>query len=225
MTNKIEYLLRLAAAVLALCAPVLPACNNSISGFAGAVGNTPPVPPEDIFKVLGTVGTPFSLTVSDSRSSWIVPGSIPLEVAIVNNLPPVRLIAQKLSNDNSLLSLELIRGFAVVDHSSTRAPFGIASVQNGGTLKEIAPAADPDLRINVIAPFGELFSGLVEDSSTAFTVEERVPAVFLFDMPDGPVDGQFTQLQNRGAFEINMTLNGGVVATASGGPFVIITQP
>ncbi|HYB89438.1 MAG TPA: hypothetical protein VEC38_00185 [Candidatus Binataceae bacterium] len=225
MTNKIAYLLRLATAVLAFSGPALSACNNSIGGFSGAVGNTPPNPSEDIFKVLGTVGTPFSLTVSDSRSTWVVGGNIPLEVAIVNNLPADLLTAQKLSNDHNLLSLEVVRGYTVVNHSSTTQPFGIASIETGGALNQTPPAADPDLRINVIAPFGELFSGLVEDSKTGFTVQERVPAVFLFDSPDGAVDGQFTQKQNKGSFEINMTLNGEVVATASGGPTVIIKQP
>src|SRR5262249_59585590 len=142
-------LLRTLAAVL--CVSVA-ACNNSLGGFGGFVGNTAPVPPSTGFKVLGNIGTPFTLTISNANSSWIVPGSIPLNVWIVNNQTPVRMIATKLANDNSLMSLEVDNGGVILNLQSTSAPYGVVSVQTGGTIATLQPQAIPDLRIYVNGP-------------------------------------------------------------------------
>jgi hypothetical protein len=213
------------AAVLCVAAA---ACNNSLGGFGGFVGNTPPVPPSTGFKVLGQVGTPFTLTISNANSSWLVPGSIPLNVWIVNNQTPVRMIATKLANDNTLMSLEIDNGGTILNLESTTAPYGVVSVQTGGTLTTLAPQAIPDLRIYVNGPLGQRFQALVEDKTVGFVTNTRSPAVFLFDGPNGTVDGQFQQTQNFGSFSIAMTSGVGgtaVIATASGGPFVVIKQP
>jgi hypothetical protein len=77
----------------------------------------------------------------------------------------------------------------------------------------------------VFGPAGERFQGLIEDSKIGYIVNQRVPALFLFDTPNGKIDGQFTQIQSFGPFAINMSYNGIVVATAHGFPFVIIRQP
>ncbi len=212
---------------------VFAACNNSVTGFGGFVGNTPPVPPSTTFKVLGNVGTPFTLTISNANASWIVPGNIPLNVTIVNNTTPCRMVATKLANDNTLMSLEIDNWGKIITAESTTAPFGLVSIQTGGTLQTIQPPANPDLRIYVNGPFGQRFQGLVEDSQVGFINNTRAPEAYLFDQPNGKVDGQFTQTQNFGSFSINMTYNASqgphtgtdVVTTASGGPFVIIRQP
>jgi hypothetical protein len=218
-------MLRSLAAVL--CVAVA-ACNNSLGGFGGFVGNTSPVPPSTGFKVLGNVGTQFTLTISNANSSWIVPGAIPLNVWIVNNQTPVRMIATKLANNNSLMSLEIDNGGVILNLQSTTAPYGVVSVQTGGTLNTLAPQAIPDLRIYVNGPLGQRFQALVEDKTVGFVTNTRAPAVFLFDGPNGTVDGQFQQTQNFGVFSIAMTSGVGgtnVIETASGGPFVIIKQP
>ncbi|MGH7781753.1 MAG: hypothetical protein ACREQR_18205 [Candidatus Binataceae bacterium] len=221
----------LAALALALAwLTTLPACNSSSTGVSGFVGSTPPTAPETIFKVLGTVGTPFTLLVSNARSSWQIPGNVPLSVAIlntiqVNGLTPARMVATKLSNDNSLLSIQIQNGFNVIAASSTSAPFGTLTIKTGAPLPQISPPANPDLRIFVFGPAGERFQGLIEDSQAGFAVNQRVPALFLFDSPNGKVDGNFTQIQSFGPFAINMTFNGAVVATAQGFPNVIIRQP
>jgi hypothetical protein len=224
---------KMSRAMLWLLAVVLcvasAACNNSLGGFGGFVGNTPPVPPSTGFKVLGNVGTQFTLTISNANSSWLVPGAIPLNVWIVNNTTPVRMIATKLANNNSLMSLEIDNGGAILSLQSTTAPYGVVSVQTpGGTLTTLAPQAIPDLRIYVNGPLGQRFQALVEDRTTGFVTNTRAPAVFLFDGPNGTVDGQFQQTQNFGVFSIAMTSGVGgtdVIATASGGPFVVIKQP
>ncbi len=230
--RKIISNVTLWAAAGLLCATVA-ACNNSVTGFGGFVGNTPPVPPSTTFKVLGNVGTPFTLTISNANASWVVPGNIPLNVSIVNNTTPCRMVATKLAGDNTLMSLEIDNGGNIVSAESTTAPYGLVSIQTGGTLNAIQPPANPDLRIYVNGPFGQRYQAFVEDSNIGFIVNSRAPSVFLFDQPSGKVDGQFTQTQNFGSFSLNMTFNAApgahtgtdVVATASGGPFVIIRQP
>jgi hypothetical protein len=210
--------------VSAWLAVAVAACNSGLGGFSGSVGNTPAVQPLTSFRVLGNPGTPFSAVISDARSSWSVKGAIPMDLVIINTLQPTRLVATKLASDASLMSLDILSGTVIKELSSTNAPFGTASVQVG-TLTSIAPPANPDVRIFVIGPATELFRGLVEDTQIGFEVTDRAPALFLFDQPDGSVDGLFSQLQNFGAFKVNLTFNGGVVATTSGGPVVSIKQP
>lgn len=223
MTRRLTY--PALGAVLIALAVGLPACQSSLGGFAGAVGNTPPTNPEESFRVLGNPGTAFTATISDTRQSWTVQGAIPMSIVIVNNQPPVRLVATKLANDNTLLSLNIISGVKLLSYASTTQPFGTAAVQTGAQLKDFAPLANPDVRVVVTGPAGELFQGLVEDRNTGFQVQTRAPAVFLFDSPDGGIDAQFFQQQNFGEFTVNLTFNGGVVARAKGGPTVSIKQP
>ena len=224
MNGEVRALLRVLVAGAMAGALMLwvAACNNNQGGFSGNVGNTPNGPPITSYRILGTVGTPFSATVSNARSSWQLSGNVPLSAAICHNLLPVRIIANKLSSDHNLLSVQIFNGAQVVDVASTTAPFGTVSI---GKLQSIAPPANPDLRINVTGPAGERFAGLIEDQSTGFFVEDRAPATYFFDSPDGTIVGQFFQIQNFGGFTINMTLNGTVIATASGGPNVTIVQP
>ena len=200
------------------------ACNNSLGGFSGSVGNTPNGPPVSSYRILGTQGEPFTGVVSDARSSWQISGTVPMDVAVVNNLLPDRLIATKQSSDNGILSLELINGSRVIDVASTTAPFGNVSVQSGKP-KTVPPAANPDLRIFVSGPPGERFFGLIEDLSKGYVIDDRPPTLIMFDTPNGTVTGTFDQIQNLGPFEISMSLNGVVVATASGAPHVVIQEP
>ncbi|MHB8392519.1 MAG: hypothetical protein ACYDBH_23545 [Acidobacteriaceae bacterium] len=220
--------LRLAMVLAWLC--TLAACNSSTLGVSGFVGNTPPTADATVFKALGTVGTPFTMLVSNSRSSWQVQGNVPLNIAIVNNpntssvIPPAVLVATKLSNNNNLLSLQVANGFNVFAVSSTTAPYGSVTVQTV-PVPQIAPHANPDVRIFVYGPAGERFQGVVEDSAVGFVINQRVPTLFLFDTPNGKIDGNFTQIQSFGPFAINMSYNGQIVATASGIVNVIIRQP
>ena len=69
-------------------------CNNQ-TGFSGSVGNTPNGPPLASYDILGTVGTPFTATVSDARSSWTLQGNVPFSITIANNILPARIVATK----------------------------------------------------------------------------------------------------------------------------------
>src|SRR5271157_2342102 len=99
-------------------------CSQGLGAFQAGVGNTPNSPPLAAFRVLGQFGLPFSGIISDANSTWSISGSVPMNIIIVNNLTPVRLIATKQSAGNGILSLQLTLGFSVLDVASTSDPYG-----------------------------------------------------------------------------------------------------
>lgn len=213
-------------AIGAALAIYVASCNNQ-TGFSGSVGNTPNAPRLTSYELLGDVGTPFTATVSDSRSSWTLQGNVPLSITIANNILPARIIATKTTASNNLLSIEIIGGNHVVDLQSTRATFGTVSVQVGGSLPNIPKGADPDLRIFLSGPLNVKYNALVEDTTTGFILQSRAPTLILFDTPNGKVDATFfSDGRDFGNFTANMTFNGIVVVpTVAGGPNLTIRQP
>ncbi len=224
-----RYFLRILAmsALGAAFALWVASCNNNQGGFSGNVGNTPNGPPLTSYRILGTPGTPFTATVSNARSSWLVQGNVPLSIIICNNVLPALIIATKTSSDNNLLSIEIINGIHVLDLASTSAPFGTVSLQTGGKLLAISPPASPDLRIFVAGPTHTSYTALVEDIQSGFVISDRAPTMIMFDTPNGKVDGTFFQNggRNFGTFTLNMTLDGVVVATVVAGPTAFIREP
>ena len=201
-------------------------CNNQ-TGFSGSVGNTPNGPKLPSYQILGTVGTPFTATISDDRSFWTFQGNVPLSIVICN--PPsasAQLVVSKTTSDDSLLSAELITGNHIKDLQSTTAPFGTVQVQVG-TLTSAPSAATPDLRIFLSGPLNVKYNALVEDSSIGFIIQARAPTLIVFDTPNGKVDATFFGTgRDFGNFTANMTLDGVVVVpTVSGGPNLTIRQP
>ena len=209
-------------AALAVC---VAACNNQ-TGFSGSVGNTPNGPKLPSYQILGTTGTPFTATISDSRSLWTFQGNVPLSVSIAN--PPsneAQMVVTKTTADNSLLSAEIITGNHVKDVQQTMAPFGVVTVQNG-ILTGAPSAADPDLRIFLSGPLNVRYQALVEDINTGFIVQSRAPTLIVFDTPDGKVDATFFGPNNHTTFTANMVLNGVIVVpTFSKGPNLTIREP
>lgn len=213
----------LLAAVLAIS---VASCNNNQGGFSGSVGNTPNGPPLTSYRILGVTGTPFTATVSNARSSWTLQGNVPLSMIICNNILPARIIVTKTAADTNSISVQIANGSHVLEIVQTSAPFGTVSLQTGGKAIPISPPANPDLRIFVAGPLASAYTALVEDIQTGFVINERAPTLIFFDTPNGSVDGTFFQNgKNFGTFTINMTLNGVVVATKTGGPTVIIREP
>ncbi len=200
------------------------ACNNQ-TGFSGSVGNTPNGPALASYEILGTAGTPFTATASDSQSSWTFQGNVPLSIIICNNIMPASIIATKTTSNSNLLSLEIISGNTITGLQSTSAPFGTVSLQVGGTLGSISPPASPDLRIFAAGPAQERYNALVEDTTTGWVISSRAPTLVLFDNPSGKVDGTFYGNQDYGSFNLNMTLGGVVVATVVAGPNATIREP
>jgi hypothetical protein len=224
-----RYFLRILAmsALGAAFALSVASCNNNQGGFSGNVGNTPNGPPLTSYRILGTPGTPFTATVSNARSSWLVQGNVPLSIIICNNVLPALIIATKTSSDNNLLSIEIINGTHVLNLASTSAPFGTVSLQTGGKLLAISPPASRDLRIFVAGPTHTSYTALVEDIQSGFVISDRAPTMIMFDTPNGKVDGTFFQSGGRdfGTFTLNMTLDGVVVATVVAGPTAFIREP
>ena len=215
--------------LMVLLAIILPGCNQGGFGaFQAGVGNTPNKPPLGAFRLLGQPGMQFSALISDANSTWQLRGSVPMSIVIVNNQTPVRMIATKQSASNGILSLQLTLGFVVLDVSSTNIPYGTASLQNTADrpgFEPPPPPASPDVRLFVRGPATERFSGLFEDSTTAFIISDRAPTLFLFESPDGKVDATVTQIQDLGPFDLQLLVDGVVVERASGGPTVVIRQP
>ncbi len=223
------YLLARAGALAVLLAG-LTGCSQGLGAFEQGVGNTPNRPPGTAFRVLGQRGLQFSAIVWDTQSTWQVQGSVPFNVIVVHNTTPIKMIATKLSGGNGIMSLQLTINSTVVQIASTVAPFGSAVLQSR-TLAAIngfappPPPANPDVRLFVKGPLSERFSGLIEDTSEGFLVSDRVPALFLYDQPDGAVDATLDQIQTLGPFNADLILNGVVVDHATGQPTVTLRQP
>jgi len=209
------------AIALSLLAVGSLSCNNSLTGFQGAVGNTPNTTPETVYKIFGNVGMPFTALISDARSSWTIQGTAPLSISIANSLLPARVIVTKLANDSSLMSIEILNGVFIIDVASTNDPFGTAQVQIGGKLIGVAPPANPNVQVYVPGPVGEPYQGLIEDTQTAFTLADFAPAVYLYDSPNGAVIGQFFQTINLGGLLVIELVNGNVVDAQVGANVVV----
>jgi hypothetical protein len=218
----------------AILAQMVAGCNGGFGAFQEGVGNTPNKAPLSAFRVLGQPGMQFSATVSASDATWYVQGAVPTNIILINTPviggegTPVRMIATKLSPGNGILSLQLTTGFTVRYISSTASPYGTVSLQNNGSRPGSAPPApfeNPDVRLFVKGPLSERFSGQFEDSVNDYILDDRVPALVLFDHPDGSVDATLNQIQNLGPFSVDLLFNGAVVAHASGGPTITIRQP
>lgn len=206
-------------AVLILAGMCAVGCGSAF-GTANptAPGNTSSLPNETTVWVLGTPGTPFRAVISDSAQSWTLKGVVPESVAIVNPSPPVQTIVTKLTNGPALLSAEILRGVTLVAETSTYDSFGTVTVATTGGTARIAPKANPDIRFFIKAPSAGLFIGLIEDLSEGFVVQARAPSLFLFERPDGRVDGEFSSLDDAGTFAVDIIYQGRVVVQATGGP-------
>jgi hypothetical protein len=206
-----------ALVVAGLCAM---ACGSGAFGTANptAPGNTSNLPNETTMWLLGTTGIPFQAVISDATASWTIKGVVPQSIVIINPSPPVQMVVTKLANGPSLLTAEILRGVTLVTESSTYDSFGtITAATIGGTVR-IAPKANPDIRFFVKAPAAGVFTGLVEDLTEGFVIEARAPSMFLFEHPDGRVDGEFSSLDNAGTFAVDIISQGAVVVQATGGP-------
>jgi hypothetical protein len=217
--------------IAAFAALISAGCNAGLGAFQTGVGNTPNRPPGVAYRFLGQVGMPFSAVVSDTQESWAIQGTLPLNVIIENNDTPVRVVATKQSSSAGILSVELTVGFTVFGLESTTQPYGVVTLQSGSTAPGFAPPppfagpnTSPDVRFYVRAPLGERFAGLVEDTANAYEVSDRVPALILFEDPNGGVDATFNQVQNFGPFEVTLYFNGVAITCGSGGPTLTIKQ-
>ncbi len=205
--------------IVGICA-VTAAC-----GIGGTVGGGN-IPNEISFRLQGTSNTPFTALVTDSVASWTIQGVTPVDVVILNGNPPVRIYATKLDSSSALLTVQSVAGgYTNRTILSTQAPFGTVVVQTG-KLDEVAPSADPDIRLFVKGSRGEAFNGLIQDLSHGFELEDVVRTIFLFENPTGRVDGFFNLTSSDvGPLTVDLSVGGQVVANASGQPTVQIRSP
>jgi len=195
-------------------------------GNSTSPGSTPNIAAQTSYRIVGTIGTPFFMTISDARSSWQINGTVPLSIVIVQDKQPDRVVVTKTVGNHSLLSIEITTGFQVKLLASTSDPYGTAvgGVNQGGAngaLLSLAPAANPDVRFYVKAPYVNIYNALIEDITQGEIVQSRVPSLILFDSPNGGqtgrIDGIFTEVNFLGPLAIDLIFNGVVVESAAGG--------
>ena len=201
-------------------------CNGFGSGNATQPGNTPNVAAQTSFRMVGNLGTPFVATVSDQRSSWVIQGVVPLNVLIANGNFPARIVATKLTNDNALLSIEVINGFSVATISSTFANYGMVVGSLNGKLNALAAPASPDVRFYINGPASGVFNATVEDSSTAYVLQSRAPCLILYDSPNnnsltGHVDGIFNLVGGAEYLDIDLNFDGAIDTSGGSGTVTV----
>src|SRR5260370_254251 len=109
--QAIRYFLRIviATAGAAVLAIMVASCNNNQGGFSGSVGNTPNGPALTSYRIIGgTVGEPFTATVSNARSSWTLQGTAPLSMIICNNILPARTMLNKTPSHSTSITVQII---------------------------------------------------------------------------------------------------------------------
>ena len=210
----------IAGAIAGLGGAIIAAC-----GIGGTVGGGS-IQPEISVRVQGTDNTPFSALITDTEASWTVNGVTPVAIVILNVNPPVRIFATKLQANSAILTVQAVSsGVYNLGVVSTDAPFGTAVTQTG-VLDEVAPAADPDARFYVKGSAAESFNGIIQDLNIGFALNDFVRTIFLFEHPTGHVDGYFNLTSgDLGPLEVDLAIDGTVVASASGAPTVQIREP
>jgi hypothetical protein len=220
--------IRRGALAALLCGLLMTSCGGFGSTNTTNPGNTPNIAAQTSFRIVGRIGTPFSMKISDARSSWDIMGVVPLSIVIIQNELPIRVSVNKLVSDNSLISLEIINAFTVEQLASSTDGFGVA-VGNFGRVAAFAPPASPDVRFFVKGPNEEVFDALIEDTKHGEIVEARAPALILFDSPaggnGGRIDGTFTAVNTYGGFSIDLIYNGQVVRSNFSGGSAIFKFP
>lgn len=197
-------------------------CNGFGTNNSTEPGSTPNTQSQTAYRMVGNVGTPFSVLISDQRSSWQINGTAPLSIIIANGLGPTRIVGTKTTNDTRLLSVELINGFDVKVISSTFANYGTVVASFGGRLNTLAAPASPDVRFFVKGPAAGIFNAVVEDETTAYVLQSRAPTIILYDSPNnnsqyGRVDGIFTQVSSGGPLSIDLSFNGHITHAGGNG--------
>lgn len=217
-------------AVLVVGLALAAGCGGGFgAGNSTSPGSTPNISAQTSYRIVGAIGTPFVATISNAGSSWVLSGAIPLSIVIVNDKPPDRVLVTKLSNDTSLLSVEIIVGFNVKVLASTVDRYGVAvgavPVSMPGhpapQLPAFSPPAHPDVRFYVNGPAVTVYNALIEDQVQGNVVQSRAPSVILFDSPNsnaaGRVDGIFNEVSGFGPFSIDLVIDNTLAAVARGG--------
>jgi hypothetical protein len=225
---------RIAGAALAiLCAVALAqsGCGNTFgcNGLTG-FGNSPftgcgggqNIPPQTSVNFVGTSGTVFLATVSDTVASYTFQGTVPTKVIYVNNVPPVRVLATNLSPTPALLSVQALSAFTTTQLSSTTTPGATISVNIGGPLPAIAGPAACDVRFLVNGPINQNYEALLEQNNHAYENITTAPTLYLVGGAKGNVDGIFTEIAGLfGPLKVDLVIDGKLADAGSGSNFTV----
>jgi hypothetical protein len=227
--------LGLASLVFAiLCAWLLTqsGCNSSTFGCNGLTGsNNSPftgctggqnIPPQSSVNFVGTSGTVFAATVSDTIASYSFQGTVPLTIIYVNSVPPVRILATMLSPAPALLSVQALSAGIPTQLISTSTPGATISVGVGGVLPALSGPAACDVRFLVNGPVLQTYQSLLEQNNNAYENTTTAPTLFLLGQAQGDVDGIFTEIAGLfGPLRVNLVINGKVADAGAGTSFTV----
>jgi hypothetical protein len=199
---------------------------NGLTGF----GNSPftgcsggqNIPPQSSVNFLGTNGTIFRATISDTVASYTFQAKVPLKVIYVNNVPPIRIVATDLSPTPSLLSVQALSAATTTQFASTSTLGGTISVSVGGPLAAISGPAICDVRFAVNGPVNQTYTALLEQNNNAYEAATTAPTLYLLGGAKGSVDGIFTDAFPRlGPLTVQLVINGTVAAYGAGTIFTV----
>ncbi len=221
----------LALAILCAWALAQSGCGSTFGcGGLTGIGNGPftgcgggqNIPPQSSVNFLGTNGTVFIATVSDTVASYTFKGTVPLKLIFVNNKLPVRIIATNLSPTPALLSVQALSVFTTTQIASTTTPGGTVSVNVGGVLPAISGPAACDVRFIVTGPINQNYEALLEQNNNAYENLTTAPTYYLVGGASGNVDGVFTEVGGFfGAIKVELVINGKVADFDSGNSFTV----
>jgi len=200
------------------CGGLSGSSNGQFSGCSGGKN----IPPQSSINFLGSLGTVFSATVSDTHASYSFTGVVPLQVVYVNNVPPLRVVATNLSTTPSLLSIQALAAFTTTQLASTSVPGSTISVNVGGALPFIAGPPACDVRVYVYGPIGQFYQSLLEQNNNAYENQTVAPGLFLLGGASGNVDDVLDEVTNAlGLIRANLMINGKLAARGGGTNFTV----
>jgi hypothetical protein len=195
--------------------------NSSSGGFSGCTGGQN-IPPQSSINFVGSNGTQFQATVSDTVASYTFKGTVPLKVIYVNNVPPVRILATDLSPTPALLSIQALSAFTTTQFASTNTQGSTISVNVGGTLPAISGPAPCDARFVVNGSINQFYEALLEQNNNAYENVTTAPTLYLLGGARNNVDGTFTEVLGfHGPLRVDLEINGNLADKGAGNAFTV----
>ena len=221
----------LSLAIVFACALMQSGCGNTFgcngltgtnnSPFTGCGGGQN-IPAQSSINFVGTSGTVFNATVSDTIASYTFQGTVPLSLVFVNNVPPVRVLATMLSPAPSILSVQVLSAFITTQQQSTSTPGATLSLSVGGVLPALSGPAACDVRFVVVAPVTQFFQSLLEQDNNAYENTTVGPTLFLLGQAKGDIAGTFLEIAGLfGPLNVELLIDGKLNGTGAGFTFTL----
>ncbi len=192
--------------------------NSPFTGCGGGQN----IPPQSSINYVGTNGLVFSSTVSDTVASYTFQATVPQKVIFVNNKPPLRILATKLSTTPGLLSVQALTASTTTQLASTSTPGSTISVNVGAPLQAISGPAACDVRFFVNGPINQVYTALLEQDNNAYENVTTAPTLYLLGGAKNNVDGIFTQAAPKiGPLTVDLVIDGKLADTGAGTVFTV----